>query len=123
MTKTTSTSRTLRARTRAVRGGLERSQHGETSEALYLTSGFAYPDAGSAERRFKNEEPGYIYSRFSNPTVAAFEQRLTLLEDAPEGVECRATATGLAPLMAATIEAKRCSVDSIVSCAAPPEVG
>ena len=53
MTKTTSTSRTLRARTRAVRGGLERSQHGETSEALYLTSGFAYPDAGSAERRFR----------------------------------------------------------------------
>ena len=101
MTKTTSTSRTLRARTRAVRGGLERSQHGETSEALYLTSGFAYPDAGSAERRFRNEEPGYIYSRFSNPTVAAFEQRLTLLEDAPEGVECRATATGLAAVSSA----------------------
>ena len=72
--------RTLRPRTLAVRGGMERSQHGETSEALYLTSGFAYPDAGSAERRFKNEEPGYIYSRFSNPTVAMFEQRLLLLE-------------------------------------------
>ncbi len=94
-------SRPLRPRTRAVRGGLVRSQHGETSEALFLTSGFAYPDAGSAERRFKNEEPGFIYSRFSNPTVAAFEERLTMLEDAPEGVECRATASGLAAVTAA----------------------
>ncbi len=85
MSKTTS-GRTLRPRTQAVRGGLIRSQHGETSEALYLTSGFAYPDAGAAERRFKNEEPGYIYSRFSNPAVAAFEERLTLLEQAPEGI-------------------------------------
>lgn len=97
----TRTTRTLRPRTHAVRGGLERSHHGETSEALYLTSGFAYPDAGAAERRFKNEEPGYIYSRFSNPTVTAFEQRLALLEEAPEGVECRATASGLAAVAAA----------------------
>ena len=96
-----SSSRPLRPRTRAVRGGLERSQHGETSEALFLTSGFVYEDAASAERRFKNEEPGYIYSRFSNPTVAAFEERLTLLEDAPDGVECRATASGLAAVAAA----------------------
>lgn len=93
--------RTLRPRTQAVRGGLERSQHGETSEALFLSSGFAYPDAGAAERRFKNEEPGYIYSRFNNPTVAMFEQRLLLLEGAPEGVECRGTATGLAAVAAA----------------------
>jgi len=98
---TTKSGRSLRPQTRAVRGGLTRSQHGETSEALYLTSGFAYPDAASAERRFKNEEPGYIYSRFSNPTVAAFEERLTLLEDAPEGVECRGTASGLAAVAAA----------------------
>lgn len=93
--------RTLRPRTQAVRGALERSQHGETSEALFLTSGFVYEDAASAERRFKNEEPGYIYSRFSNPTVAMFEQRLTLLEEAPEGVACRATASGLAAVAAA----------------------
>ncbi len=93
--------RTLRPRTQAVRGALERSQHGETSEALFLTSGFVYEDAASAERRFKNEEPGYIYSRFSNPTVAMFEQRLTLLEEAPAGVACRATASGLAAVAAA----------------------
>ena len=98
---TTKSGRSLRPQTRAVRGGLTRSQHGETSEALYLTSGFAYPDAASAERRFKNEEPGYIYSRYSNPTVAAFEERLTLLEDAPEGVVCRGTASGLAAVAAA----------------------
>ncbi|BCW90665.1 O-succinylhomoserine sulfhydrylase [Alphaproteobacteria bacterium SO-S41] len=89
-----------RARTRAVRGGTLRSQHGETSEAMFLTSGFVYPNAGSAERRFKNEEPGYIYSRFNNPTVAAFEERLLLLEDAPDDVECRGTATGLAAVHA-----------------------
>lgn len=92
-----------RPRTRAVRGGTWRSSNGETSEAMFVTSGFAYPDAGSAERRFKNEEPGYIYSRFSNPTVAMFEERLRLLEDAPEGVECRATATGLAAINASII--------------------
>lgn len=94
-------SRALRPRTQAVRGALERSQHGETSEALFLTSGFIYEDAASAERRFRNEEPGYIYSRFSNPTVTMFEQRLTLVEEAPEGVMCRATASGLAAVAAA----------------------
>lgn len=92
-----------RAKTRAVRGGLERSQHGETNEAIFVTSGFVYPNAAAAERRFKNEEPGYIYSRFNNPTVAMFEQRLALLEDAPEDVEARATATGLAAVQAAFI--------------------
>lgn len=93
--------RTWRAKTRAVRGGTERSQHGETSEAIFATSGFVYPDAASAERRFKNEEPGYIYSRFNNPTVTMFERRLALLEDAPEEVEARGTATGLAAVQAA----------------------
>lgn len=96
-------SKQWRARTRAVRGATNRSPHGETSEAMFLTSGFVYPDAASAERRFKNEEPGYIYSRFSNPTVAMFEQRLLLLEDAPEDVEARATASGLAAVNAAII--------------------
>ncbi len=103
-----------RARTQAVRGGLERSQHGETNEALFLTSGFAYPDAASAERRFKNEEPGFIYSRFSNPTVAMFEERLRLLEGGPDEVECRATATGLAAINAAII-GHLCAGDHVVS--------
>ncbi|MCC6919635.1 MAG: O-succinylhomoserine sulfhydrylase [Alphaproteobacteria bacterium] len=96
-------SRQWRARTRAVRGATVRSQHGETSEALFLTSGFAYPGAESAERRFKNEEPGFIYSRFNNPTVAMFEERLALLETDDPDIEARATATGLAAVNAAII--------------------
>lgn len=95
--------RQWRARTRAVRGATTRSQHGETSEALFITSGFAYPGAESAERRFKNEEPGFIYSRFNNPTVSMFEERLALLEGADEDVEARATATGLAAVNASII--------------------
>ena len=57
-------------KTRLVRGGLKRSENGETSEALYLTSGFAYDNPETAEARFKGEDPGYTYSRFGNPTVA-----------------------------------------------------
>ena len=70
-----------------------RSQFGETSEALYLTQGYVYENSLQAERRFKNEEPGYQYSRFSNPTVTMFEQRMALLEGAEAA---RATATGMA---------------------------
>lgn len=88
-------------RTLAVRGGTHRSPHGETSEALFLNSGYAYPDPGAAERRFKGEEEGFIYSRFGNPTVAMFEERLALIEDAGPGIEARATATGLAAVTAA----------------------
>ena len=74
--------------TRLVRGGLDRSHHGETSEALYLNSGFVYPDAETAEARFAGEEEGYVYARYGNPTVTMFEERMRLLEGAED---CYAT--------------------------------
>lgn len=83
--------------TQLVHGGTLRSQFGETSEALFLTQGFVYASAEQAEARFKNEEPGYQYSRFGNPTVAMFEERMRLLEGAEEA---RATATGMAAVTA-----------------------
>ena len=66
--------------TLAVRQSVPRSQYGEHSEALYLTSSFVQPDAATAARRFAGEEDGYTYSRTANPTVTAFEQRLAALE-------------------------------------------
>jgi O-succinylhomoserine sulfhydrylase len=87
-------------KTRLVRGGLKRSPNGETSEALYLTSGFAYDSAETAEARFKGEDDGYTYSRFGNPTVAMFEERLALIEGAPVA---RATATGMAAVATAML--------------------
>jgi O-succinylhomoserine sulfhydrylase len=81
-----------------VHAGTLRSQFGETSEALFLTQGYVYDSALSAERRFKNEEPGYQYSRFSNPTVTMFEQRMAALEGAGAA---RATATGMAAVTTA----------------------
>ena len=63
-----------RPETRLVQSGILRSQFGETSEALFLTQGYVYDSSAQAERRFKNEEPGYQYSRFSNPTVTMFER-------------------------------------------------
>jgi O-succinylhomoserine sulfhydrylase len=80
-----------------VHGGSLRSQFGELSEALYLTQSFVYDSAEQAERRFKDEEAGFIYSRFSNPTVAMLEERIRLLEGAEA---CRATATGMAAVTA-----------------------
>jgi O-succinylhomoserine sulfhydrylase len=88
-----STDRKYRPETRLVHAGTLRSQFGETSEALFLTQGFVYETALTAEKRFKNEEPGYQYSRFSNPTVTMFEQRMAALENAEAA---RATATGMA---------------------------
>lgn len=87
-------------KTRLVRGGLKRSPNGETSEALYLTSGYAYDSPESAEARFKGEEQGFMYSRFGNPTVAMFEERMALIEGAPVA---RATATGMAAVTAALL--------------------
>lgn len=84
--------------TRLVHGGVLRSQFGETSEALFLTQGYVYDSAEEAEARFKNEVPGYQYSRFANPTVSMFEERLRLLEGAQA---CRATATGMAAVSSA----------------------
>ena len=74
-----------RLETRLVHEGHERTPFGETSEALFLTQGFVYESAESAERRFLNEEPGYSYSRYSNPTIDAFEQRIASLEGAAHG--------------------------------------
>jgi len=82
--------------TLAVRAGIERSQFGEHSEALYLTSSFVFKSAAAAAARFSNQEPGNIYSRFTNPTVTAFEQRLAALE----GAECCiATSSGMAAIL------------------------
>lgn len=88
------------AETLLVHGGTLRSQFGEVSEAMYLTQSFVYQTAEQAEARFKDEDPGFIYSRFSNPTVAMFEERMRLLEGAEAA---RATATGMAAITAALI--------------------
>src|SRR5499427_2755912 len=93
-----STEKRYRPETRLVHAGTLRSPFGETSEALFLTQGFVYDSAASAERRFKNEEPGYQYSRFSNPTVTMFEARMAALECAQAA---RATATGMAAVTTA----------------------
>ncbi len=79
--------------TRLIRGGLTRSPHGETAEALYLTQSFVYDSAESADARFSGEEAGFVYARYGNPTVKMFEDRLALLEGAEA---CRATASGMA---------------------------
>jgi O-succinylhomoserine sulfhydrylase len=89
-----------RLETRLVHEGHQRTPFGETSEALFLTQGFVYESAESAERRFLNEEPGYSYSRYSNPTIDAFEQRIAGLEGAEAA---RATASGMAAVTAAMV--------------------
>ena len=89
-----------RPETRLVHAGTLRSQFGETSEALFLTQGYVYDSAAQAERRFKNEEPGFQYSRFANPTVAMFEQRMAAFEGAEAA---RATATGMAAVTLALV--------------------
>lgn len=83
-----------------VHGGTMRSQFGETSEALFLTQGYVYASAEQAEARFKDEDPGFIYSRFSNPTVSMFEERMRLLEGAEAA---RATSTGMAAVTASLL--------------------
>jgi O-succinylhomoserine sulfhydrylase len=91
-------SQSWRTPTRLVHGGTERSAFGETSEALFLTSGFCYRRAEDAADRFADRAPGYMYSRVANPTVRMFEERLALLEGAEEAA---ATATGMAAVHAA----------------------
>jgi len=82
--------------TLAVRAAVDKSQYGENSEALYLSSSFTQPDCETAARRFAGEEDGFIYSRFSNPTVASMEMRLAALE----GMEaCMATASGMGAIL------------------------
>ncbi len=89
-----------RPATQLVHGGQLRSQHGETSEALYLTSGYVFDTAAQAEATFLGTETHYQYSRFGNPTVAMLETRLALLEGAEA---CRVTATGMAAVHAAML--------------------
>ena len=86
--------------TLAVRGGTARSEWGETSEALFLTSGYAYDCAGDAAARFSGDQQGMTYSRLQNPTVEMLEQRIALLEGAEA---CRATASGMAAMTAALL--------------------
>lgn len=88
----------LKTGTLLVRGGSQRSAHKETSEALYLTSGFVYDSAGEAEARFAGTAPGYLYGRYANPTNTMLEQRLAALEG---GGVCRLTASGMAAVTAA----------------------
>ena len=83
-----------------VRGGAMRSEFDETCEALYLTSGYVYGSAAEAEEAFKNDGSRFVYSRYRNPTVAMFEERLRLLEGAEF---CRATASGSAAVFAALL--------------------
>ena len=89
-----------RPATTLIHGGAERTPFGETSEAMFLTSGFVYDDAEQAEATFAGTVSHYQYSRFGNPTVGAFERRLALLEGAGA---CRATATGMAAVNAALL--------------------
>lgn len=93
-------SRKLRPATQLVRGGLNRSNHGETAEALFLTSGFVYDSAEQAEATFKNEIEHYQYSRFANPTTTMLEQRLCAIEGAEA---CRLMATGMAAVHSALL--------------------
>ena len=84
--------------TKLVRGGQNRSENQETSEALYMTSGFVYDSAEQAAAAFRDEIDTFVYSRYGNPTVKMFEQRLALLEGAEA---CRATGTGMAAVFGA----------------------
>ncbi|MFH0302614.1 O-succinylhomoserine sulfhydrylase [Bradyrhizobium sp. 31Argb] len=89
-----------RPETRLVHSGTLRSQFGETSEAIFLTQGFVYATAEECEARFKGEDPGFLYSRFSNPDVSMFERRMIELEGAEAA---RATATGMAAVTTAIL--------------------
>ena len=100
-----------RPRTRLVHGGTVRSSLNETCEAIYLTSGFVYGSAEEAEAAFNNSKPRFVYSRFSNPTVAMFEERMALVEGAEAA---RATASGMAAVFAALMCQLKCG-DRVVS--------
>jgi O-succinylhomoserine sulfhydrylase len=90
------TTQPLHPDTLAVRAALERSQYGENSEALYLTSGYVQPSAQSAAARFANEEEGFTYARYGNPTVASFEKRLASMEGTEGAI---ATSSGMAAIL------------------------
>ena len=103
--------RNLGPATQMVHGGVMRSSFGETSEALFLTQGFVYDSAEAAEARFKGEDDGYVYSRYANPTVSMFEERMCLLEGAEAA---KATSSGMAAV-AASILCQLQAGDHVVS--------
>ncbi len=96
----TASNKRYRPETKLVHAGALRSQFGETSEALFLTQGFIYDTAEQCEARFKGEDPGFLYSRFSNPNISMFERRMIELEGAEAA---RATATGMAAVTTAIL--------------------
>lgn len=100
MSKSPAPAAQYRPETRLVHSGTLRSQYGETSEALFLTQGYVYNSAEECEARFKGEDPGFIYSRYSNPTIAMFERRMIELEGAEAA---RSAATGMAAVTTAIL--------------------
>src|SRR6187399_1528069 len=96
----TASNKRYRPETKLVHAGALRSQFGETSEALFLTQGFIYDSAEQCEARFKGEDPGFLYSRFSNPNISMFERRMIQLEGAEAA---RSTATGMAAVTTAIL--------------------
>ena len=96
MTQDPKNPKDLHRDTLAVRAAVERSQYGENSEALYLTSGYVQPSAAAAAARFAGDEDGFTYGRYGNPTVASFEQRLAALEGAEA---CISTASGMSAIL------------------------
>jgi O-succinylhomoserine sulfhydrylase len=81
--------------TKLIRGGIDRTRFGETAEPIFMTQGYVYDSAEGADARFEGTEPGFVYTRYGNPTVLAFEERLALLEGAEY---CRGFATGMAAI-------------------------
>lgn len=100
MSKSPASAAHYRPETRLVHSGTLRSQYGETSESLFLTQGYVYNSAEECEARFKGEDPGFIYSRYSNPTIAMFERRMIELEGAEAA---RSAATGMAAVTTAIL--------------------
>ena len=100
--------------TQAVRGGLMRSEHGEISEGLYLTSGYSYDSAEQAMRRMMGEEPGFVYSRYGSPTCEMLQQRLALIENAET---CRVTGSGMGAISSAILAPLKAG-DRVVAAAA-----
>ena len=107
----------LRPGTLLVRGGVLRSQHRETCEGIYMTSGYVYDTAEEAESAFTNDGSRYVYSRYANPTVSMFEERLRLIEGAEA---CRATGSGMAAVNAASPSALKLSMELLGSSCTRP---
>jgi O-succinylhomoserine sulfhydrylase len=101
----------FRKQTQLIRGGTTRSQHGETSEALFLNSGYVYKNAEEARDRFAGEKDGYLYSRYGNPTVSMFQDRMALNEGAEN---CFATSSGMSAVFASLMSYLE-SGDEVVS--------